>query len=586
VAIHTIRHRQPASWPLRGTGNLLAVVVHNAYEEDRMSHVQTAEALSAHVKGAVFQPEDPGWDDARAAWNLAVDQRPAAVACPVDEDDVAAVIAHARERGLRVAPQGTGHNAGPLGSLGDSILLRTGAMRGVEVDAERRVARVRAGDLWQDVMGPVAEQGLTALCGSSPDVGIVGYSLGGGMGWLARKYGLQCNSVTAAELVLADGSRVRCDRDHEAELFWALRGGGGSFGVVTAIEFALYPIAEVYGGALVWDWHESERVLARWAEWAPTAPEEITTSARILQLPPLPEIPEPLRGRKLVMIDGAYAGDAADAEVALAPLRELAPEIDMFGPMPSPALAHLHGDPENPVPAASGHALLGELPADAVSAFVQAAGPGSGSPLLAAELRQLGGALARVPEEHGALARLDAAYALFAVGIAPTPEIGAAVAGHAQALAGAMAPWATGTSYLNFAEVPTDVRSGYDEQTYARLRAVRTAVDPDGLIHANHPIDACADRRTPREHERSPPTSPRRGGRHEHAFRTSRQREPGSHALDHSHHRRNRHRRAWVAAQGSARDAARDRRGGRDRRAGDRPRPRALSPSGELRQAA
>ena len=153
------------------------------------------------------------------------------------------------------------------------------------------------------------------------------------------------------------------------------------------------------------------------------------------------------------------------------------------------ALAHLHGDPENPVPAASGHALLGELPADAVSAFVQAAGPGSGSPLLAAELRQLGGALARVPEEHGALARLDAAYALFAVGIAPTPEIGAAVAGHAQALAGAMAPWATGTSYLNFAEVPTDVRSGYDEQTYARLRAVRTAVDPDGLIHANHPID-------------------------------------------------------------------------------------------------
>lgn len=350
---------------------------------------QTAEALSACIKGAVFQPEDPGWDDARAAWNLAVDQRPAAVACPVDEDDVAAVIALARERGLRVAPQGTGHNAGPLGSLGGSILLRTGAMRGVEVDAERRVARVRAGDVWQDVMGPVAEQGLTALCGSSPDVGIVGYSLGGGIGWLARKHGLQCNNVTAVELV---------------------------------------------------------------------------------------------------MIDGAYAGDAADAEVALAPLRELAPEIDMFGPMPSPALAHLHGDPENPVPAASGHALLGALPADAVGAFVQSAGPDSGSPLLAAELRQLGGVLARVPEEHGALARMDAAYALFAVGIAPTPEIGAAVAGHAQARASAMAPWATG-SYLNFAEVPTDVRSGYDEETSARLQAVRTAVDPDGLIHANHPID-------------------------------------------------------------------------------------------------
>jgi len=337
-------------------------------------------------------------------------------------------------------------------------------------------------------MGPAAEHGVTALGGSSPDVGIVGYSLGGGIGWLARKYGLATNSVTAVELVTADGSRVRADRDHEPELFWALRGGGGNFGVVTAIEFALYPVSQVYGWAMAWDWSESERVLSRWAEWAPGAPDEITTSIRIMQLPPFPEIPEPIRGRQLVMIDGAYTGDMADAEAALAPLRELGPEIDMFGPMPTPGLVRLHGDPEQPVPAASHQAMLAELPPEAVHALVAAAGPDSGSPLLFAELRQLGGALGRVPEEHGALPALDAAYALFSVGIAATPELGVAVAAHARAVSETMEPWSTGGSYLNFAETRTDPRSAYPAETYSRLQAVRAQVDPSGLLQANHEI--------------------------------------------------------------------------------------------------
>jgi FAD/FMN-containing dehydrogenase len=444
--------------------------------------------LNSRLAGAVFTPADDGWDAARMAWNVAVDQRPAAVVYPADEEDVAAVIGFARNNGLRIAPQGTGHNARPLGSLERTILLRTSAMRGVEIHADRGIARVRAGDLWQDVMGPAAAHGVTALAGSSPDVGIVGYSLGGGMGWLARKYGLATNSVTAVELVTADESRVRADRDHEPELFWALRGGGGNFGVVTAIEFALYPVTEVYGGALAWDWNESERVLARWAEWAPGAPDEITTSIRIMQLPPFPEIPEAIRGRQLVMIDGAYTGDVTDAEAALAPLRELGPEIDMFGPMPTPALVRLHGDPEQPVPAASDQALLAELPADAVQAFVAAAGPGSDSPLLFSELRQLGGALGRVPEEHGALPKLDAAYALFSVGIAATPELGIAVAAHARAVTETMEPWSTGGSYLNFAESRTDTRTAYESETYCRLQAVRAQVDPARLMHANHEI--------------------------------------------------------------------------------------------------
>jgi FAD/FMN-containing dehydrogenase len=456
-----------------------------------MSSVAVADPreLNARVAGTVFTPADDGWDAARMAWNVVVDQRPAAVVYPVDENDVAAVIGYAGENGLRVAPQGTGHNANPLGSLDGTILLRTSAMRGVEIDAERGIARVRAGDLWLDVMGPAAGHGMTALAGSSPDVSVVGYSLGGGIGWLARKYGMATNSVKAVELVTADGSRVRADCDHEPELFWALRGGGGNFGVVTAIEFALYPVTEVYGGALIWDWNESERVIKRWAEWAPTAPDEITTSARIMQLPPLPEIPEAIRGRQIVMIDGAYTGDAADAEAVLAPLRELGPEIDMFATIPTPALVHLHGDPEQPVPVAeSAHAMIAELPDDAVDALIAVAGPGSGSALLFAELRQLGGALARVPDEHGALPTLDAAYAMFGVGIAATPEIGAVIAGHARALTETMAPWSTGSRYLNFSETKIDARSAFDAESYSRLQAVRAQVDPHGVLRANHEI--------------------------------------------------------------------------------------------------
>ncbi len=283
------------------------------------------EDLRDRCVGMVHTPADPSWDAARQAWNLAVDQHPVAVAVPADAADVARVVAFAREAGLRVAPQATGHNAGPLGSLELTILLRTSGLRGVAIDPVNRRARVAAGALWQEVMEPASALGLAALGGSSPDVGVVGYTLGGGIGWLARRYGLATNSVLGVELVTADGARIRADRDHEPDLFWALRGGGGNFGIVTALEFALHPVARVYAGALAWDWGESERVLRRWAEWAPDAPDEITTSARILQLPPLPEIPEPLRGRRLVMIDGAYAGEAAEAERALRPLRELGP---------------------------------------------------------------------------------------------------------------------------------------------------------------------------------------------------------------------------------------------------------------------
>ena len=193
-------------------------------------------SLRDRMSGRVSAPGDLDWDEARQAWNLAVDQRPAAVAIPHSADDVIAIVEFANERGLRVTAQGTGHNAGAFDTLADTILVKTQEMRGVEIDAAARVARVAAGTLWIEVTEPASALGLAPLAGSSPDVGVVGYSLGGGASWLARKHGLSSNSVVAIELVTADGELVRADAEHHADLFWALRGGGGNYGVVTHME--------------------------------------------------------------------------------------------------------------------------------------------------------------------------------------------------------------------------------------------------------------------------------------------------------------------------------------------------------------
>jgi FAD/FMN-containing dehydrogenase len=454
---------------------------------DNVPTVETDE-LRARMQGAVVAPADSTWDEARTAWNLAVDQRPALVAMPESVADVVAIVDFARTYGLRVAPQGTGHNASAIASLDRTILVKTSALREVEIDVAARRARTGAGVLWAEVTGPASEHGLAPLAGSSPDVGVVGYTLGGGLSWLSRRHGLAANSVVAIEVVTADGRHVRCDRNHEPELFWALRGGGGSFGIVTAIEFVLYPAAEVYGGAMLWPWERAAEVLKRYVEWCRTAPDAISTSARILQVPPLPDIPEGIRGRQFVAIDGAYLGGADAAAAVLAPLRALEPEIDMFGPIPAAALSHIHMDPEQPVPAHGDGMVLDELTPAAIEALVAIAGPGSGSPLLSVELRQLGGAIGVPPAEHGALAKIGGAFAFFAVGMAMTPEMGGAVEAHLHRVIAAMDPWDAGRRYLNFTERVADASAFFPEGTLRRLQAVKREHDPGDVFCSNHPV--------------------------------------------------------------------------------------------------
>ncbi len=447
--------------------------------------------LEMAIDGTVVVPGDPGYDQARQAWNLAVDQRPAAVAFPHGPADVATVVEFARERGLKVAPQGTGHNAHNLeGRLSGSILLRTDRMRAVEIDPRARRAYIEAGALWMDVTAAAAEHGLAALAGSSPDVGVIGYTLGGGLSWLSRRYGLAANHVTAIEAVTADGERVRADHETHPDLFWALRGGGGSFAVVTAIEIDLFPLTEVYAGVMFWPQERAREVLQAWREWTEWAlPDEIVSVGRILNPPPIPEVPEPLRGKRFVVVEAIYLGEEDEGAELIRPLRALCPALDTFATIGASELGHLHMDPDHPIAGRGDGMLVDSHGAATIDTFVDAATGESASALLSAELRQLGGAIARPAPEHGATGSIEADYAMFAVGATPVPELGPVVEAQVAGVKDALAPYDHGHGYLNFAESRVDSRGLYrHEYTHRRLQSVKAAYDGGELIQSNHPI--------------------------------------------------------------------------------------------------
>ena len=355
----------------------------------------------------IVLPHEPSWGDARRAWNLAVDQQPAAVALPETVEDVQAVVRWARGRGLRIAPQGTGHNAHPLGSLAHTVLLKTERMRDVEIDPHAQRARVEAGVLWAEVTEAAAQHRLAALAGSSADVGVVGDTLGGGVSWLGRRYGLAANSVTAVELVNAEGELIRADAEQNKDLFWAVRGGGGSFGVVTALEFTLYPVTDVYAGILFFPLERGAEVLRAWRRWVDTVPDEVTSVGRFFQFPPLPTLPDHLRGRSFAVIEAASLLGSDASDELLRPLRALGPELDTFAAIPVQQLQRLHMDPEQPVPGAGDGMILSDLNDAAIDALVQTAGAGAHSPLLSVELRHAGGALARKVPGGGAVSIVE-----------------------------------------------------------------------------------------------------------------------------------------------------------------------------------
>ena len=446
------------------------------------------ETLEAMVAGDVFVPGDDGYDQARRAWDLAADQRPAVVVFAESVVDVVRAVRFAASRRMRIAPQGTGHGSLPLELLEGAMLLRTSRMRRVDVFPAIHTARAEAGAQWEDVTVPAGEHGLAALAGSSPNVGVTGYSLGGGMGWLARRYGLAANSVTAVEIVTPDGRLVRADADHERDIFWAVRGGGGSVGVVTALEMALYPVSELYAGALFFPIERASEVLHSWRLWTDTLPDELTSVGRLLRLPPIDEVPEDMRGRAFVLVEAAYIGDALSGAELIRPLRELQPEIDTFATIPAPALAQLHMDPEQPVPAMGDGAFLAALPPDAIETILELVGPGAQTPLQSVEIRHLGGALAREAPGAGAQPKIEAQFVIFGGGITPSSDLVEAARTHARALKEALTPWHAGSDYYNFADTPVEAEVVLPFASYQRLREIKATYDPDQTIISAHPV--------------------------------------------------------------------------------------------------
>ena len=445
---------------------------------------RTIETLRAAIAGDVVVAGDHGYDQARQAWNLTTDQRPAAVVFAESAADVARAVRFARAHGMRVAPQGTGHGAEPLEG---AMLLKTSRMRRVDIDPAAGAFRAEAGALWQDVTVPAREHGLAALAGTSPNVGVTGYTLGGGIGWLARRYGLAANSVTAAEIVTPDGHLARADTGHEPDLFWAIRGGGG-VGVVTALEMRLYPVRELYAGALFFSLPRAAEVLHAWRAWTGTVPDEVTSVGRIMRFPPLPEVPEPLRGRAFALVEAAYLGDADTGAELIRPLRRLGPDMDTFATIPAPALAQLHMDPDQPVPSQGDGAFLADVPAAAIDALIAVAGPGAATPLASVEIRHLGGALARLASGGGAQPRIDARFLMFAGGFTPTPELASAVRGHAQAVKDALASWHASYDYYNFEGTPTAASAVLPPASYRRLEKIKASYDPGQAIISAHPV--------------------------------------------------------------------------------------------------
>ncbi len=443
--------------------------------------------LQSRIHGRVLTEGDDGWDASRGTFNLTHDQRPAGLVRVANADDVVETVRYAARRGIRVAPQGTGHNAGPIDGLENALLLRTDSLQEVKIDVAARRARVGAGVRWGAVVDPASEAGLAPLSGSARDVGVAGYSLGGGLGWLGRKHGLQANALTAVEIVTADGELRRIDHDNETDLFWAVRGGGGNYGVVTALEFDLFPAPEIYAGALFFPFERSLEVMQAWHEYVSAGlPDEISTWAKLLRFPPLEDLPEMVRGQSFAVIQTAYLGSEADGAELIRPLTDLGPAMNTFAMVEPAALSYLAMDPEDPVPYTSRGRIVSDMSAAGIDAVVEAT---IESPdIVMTELRALGGALGRHAPGHGVRATLDGDYLAFALGAVFEPELYDAVHSQAEHVEAAMAPWDAGTHYANFEEDKADARRFYDAESWRVLRALRTHWDPNGLFLANHEI--------------------------------------------------------------------------------------------------
>lgn len=451
---------------------------------------EATKTLRSQVQGAVFVPGDDGYGDAGQAWNLTVRQNPAVIVAARNAADVAAAVRFAKQQGLGVAVQSTGH--GVVRPANHCVQIITSNMAAVAVDAAARTAWIEAGAKWGAVLPQTQAVGLAPLLGSSPGVGAIGYTLGGGLGWLARKYGLAVDSVRRFEAVTADGRVVTASEDENADLFWALRGGGGGFAVVTGMEVQLYPVMTVFGGNLIYPAPLADQVVRRFRDWIRTLPEEFTAGFALMNLPPLPIVPEFLRGKSVVMVRGCYCGPLEQGQALLQPwLDWQAPIANLFRPMPFTEVATVSNDPIDPLPSITTGAWLRELNDEAIDTLIQFGVAKDGpSPLISTEVRFIGGALNRVDASAMAFSGRNATMMLGIVGVAPTPEAVAFGQGYSRQFKQALEPYLDGVyaNYLEGEEGRAGAALAFSPEHFQRLAAVKATYDPDRLFDYSYDI--------------------------------------------------------------------------------------------------
>lgn len=454
-------------------------------------------ALAERIQGPVLLPGAEGFAAELSGYQTAVRNRPDVIVGAAGEQDVRAAVAFAATHRLPVSVQAGGHGL-PHAAAG-GVLVSTRRMTGLHIDARARTARVGAGVSWGRVIEEAAPHGLAPLSGSHPGVCAVSYVLGGGLGLMARRYGYACDHVRSLDVVTADGRLLTATAHSEPDLFWALRGGGGNFGVVTGMEIDLFPVSHLYGGRLVFGTDLVEDAVNAFSRWADGVPEEMTAALKLVPVPDLAEIPPLFRGKFLAMVLIGYIGDAAEAERLIAPLRAVGPRlVESLGPVPYTQSGTIHDEPDEPHILYGNSFMLSGLDAEAVKAVL--ASVGADCPVsVMTEIRQLGGALSREPAVPSAVGHRSAAFALRVISSLEDVGIEDARPVH-RALDEALSPWTVGRS-LNFVHTEGDkpseaqVRSLYTDRDFDRLARVKAHYDPDNAFRFNFNIPPARESR-------------------------------------------------------------------------------------------
>jgi FAD/FMN-containing dehydrogenase len=454
---------------------------------------EDAAPLVATVAGSVLLPGDAGYDAERAVFNLNHELVPAVIVVPLSAADVQAAVTFAARQHRPVLVKTTGHQM--VGRAHGAVMIATRRMNDVAIDAVGRTARVGAGAIWSEVVEKAAKAGLAPLNGSNPTVGVAGYTLGGGLSpTLGRSHGYAADHVRSLDVVTADGELRHVDAESEPELFWALRGGKGNFGVVTALEFDLFPVPRLYGGGIYFPGERTADVLRAWTAWHPSTPETMVTSIGMMRMPAIPEVPEPLRGKFLVSVRIAYNGTPADGARMIAPLRAIAPAVlDTVREMPYAEVASIHNEPTEPVPYYERGIMLREFPAQAQDKLIELVGPDAGTTLVLAELRALGGAWGREPAVPNAVATRGLPYSLLGVAVGPLSQEQQLKRSVAELLDG-MKPWQGDRRVVNnlAPDEAADAAAIYGPERYERLASIKKTYDPTNMFRLNHNVKPAA----------------------------------------------------------------------------------------------